>query len=73
MQPKVNASTMGLVANSVFGFILAIGRPIEGFDRYGFAVCSIVTTLVIYVQFILTVIVHVYFRKLHSDCWLEFE
>jgi MATE family multidrug resistance protein len=73
MYPEVNASTIGLVANLIFGLIFVLGWPIKGFDGYGFNACPIVTTVVTYVQLAFMVIVYVHFLKLHSNCWPGFK
>lgn len=72
MYPEVYTSTVGLIANLLFGLIFVLGWPIPGFEGYGFEACPIVTTIITYVQLAFMVIVYIYFLKLHEPCWPGF-
>jgi len=73
MHPEVNASSMGLVANLVFGLIFVLGWPIPGFEGFGFAACPIVTSAITYVQLAFVLVVYVFYQKLHEECWPGFK
>jgi len=73
MYPEANVSTIGLVANLVFGLIFVLGWPIKGFDGYGFTACPIVTVVTTYAQLAILVIVYIHFLKLHTTCWPGFK
>ena len=73
MRSEVYATTIGLLANLIFGLIFVLGWPVNGFDGYGFEACPIVTTTVTYVQLIFMLVVPVYIQKLHETCWAGFQ
>jgi multidrug resistance protein, MATE family len=72
MQPEVNASSLGLIFNLVFGLIFVLGWPISefsDFSGYGFAACPIVTSAVTYLQLAFVLFVYVHVKKVHEKCW----
>jgi multidrug resistance protein, MATE family len=69
MHPEVNASTAALFANLIFGLIFVLGIPFPDWSGYGFKACPIVTTCVVYVQFLFIWYVYVHKQRLHEPCW----
>lgn len=69
MYPEVNASSVALVLNLVFGMILVLGIPIPGWNGFGFAACPIVTACMVYVQFLVVYVIYIRGQRLHEPCW----
>lgn len=69
MHPEVNAASIALVMNLVFGLVFVLGIPIPNWSGFGFIACPIVTTVVVYVQLAVISIVYIHIQKLHEPCW----
>ncbi|KAL3940788.1 MAG: hypothetical protein SGARI_000840, partial [Bacillariaceae sp.] len=69
MHPEVNASTLSLFFNLIFGLIFVLGVPIPNWSGYGFEACPIVTTCVVYVQIFSMWYVYIHRQRLHSPAW----
>mmetsp|Transcript_16776 Transcript_16776/g.38597 ORF Transcript_16776/g.38597 Transcript_16776/m.38597 type:complete len:450 (-) Transcript_16776:2105-3454(-) len=69
MHPEVNASSIALIMNLVLGLTLVLGIPFPGWNGFGFPVCPIVTSSVVYIQLAVILIEAIWIEKLHKTCW----
>jgi len=69
MHPEMNAASIAMILNVIFGVIFVLGFPFPGFDGFGFAACPIVTTTVVYAQIFILWFVYVHIQRLHEPCW----
>jgi MATE family multidrug resistance protein len=69
LTPEVNASSLALITNLLFGMCFVLGIPFPGWDGYGFPACPVVTTFATYVQVAVLMIWYIHIQRLHESCW----
>jgi multidrug resistance protein, MATE family len=69
MYPEVNAATVAMIANLIFGLIFVLGFPIKNFAGFGFVACPIVTSCMVYLQLFIVGYFYMYRKRLHEACW----
>jgi multidrug resistance protein, MATE family len=68
MHPEVNAASVALVANLIFGLVFVLGIPFPSIG-FGFVACPIVTSFMVYIQLFVVMYVYMYRQRLHERCW----
>jgi multidrug resistance protein, MATE family len=68
MHPEVNAASVALIANLLFGLIFVLGIPFPSL-AFGFAACPIVTSCMVYIQLFIITYFYMYRQRLHEPCW----
>jgi len=69
MYPEVTTATVALGMNLILGLVLVLGVSVPSFNGYGFSACPIVTSAVVYIQFIFFWLKYCYNEELHKECW----
>jgi multidrug resistance protein, MATE family len=68
MHPEVNAASVALLCNLLFGLLFVLGIPFPSL-RFGFVACPIVTSCMVYIQLFVVVYFYMYKQQLHKPCW----
>lgn len=69
MYPEVTTASVALGLNLILGLVLVLGVPFPSFNGYGFSACPIVTSAVVYIQFIFFWLKYCHKEGLHKECW----
>lgn len=69
MYPEVNASTLALLCNLVFGLIFVLGIPFPDWYGFGFEACPVVTTACVYIQIFSMWYISIHRQRLHEKAW----
>jgi len=69
MYPEVTTSTVALGLNLILGLVLVLGVPMPSFSGFGFKACPVVTSAVVYIQFIFFWVRYCHVEGLHKQCW----